>query len=145
MEPLRNAKGNLMKRPTREMYESAAALRISLRRFLARTTQIARGHGLTLERYELLLLIKTAPHGDATVGRLGQQLSIGQSAATQLARRAEDLGLIERTLSPHDARVRRFHLTAEGERRLAGALAELDQERTILATALAEQARPRDA
>jgi DNA-binding MarR family transcriptional regulator len=125
-----------LKRLPRDQYESAAALRIGLRRFLSRTEQVTRAHGLTPERYELLLLIKTSPGGEATVGKLGERLSIGQSAATQLARRVEDLGLIERTLSPKDARVHPLRLTDEGERRLAGALSALDKERAVLAAAL---------
>ena len=126
----------MAKRPRREEYESAAALRVGLRRFLARTEQIIRDHDLTPERYELLLLIKTAPEGEATVGKLGERLSIGQSAATQLARRAEDVGLIERTMSPRDARVHPLRLTEEGERRLAATLVALREERTLLGSHL---------
>jgi DNA-binding MarR family transcriptional regulator len=91
---------------------------------------------LTPERYELLLLIKTSPDGEATVGTLRQRLWIGQSATTQLVRRAEDLGLIERTISQRDARVHPLRLSDEGERRLAGALLALSKERTALASAL---------
>jgi DNA-binding MarR family transcriptional regulator len=123
--------------PSRAQYESAAELRVSLRRLLARTEEITRLHGLTPERYELLLLIKISPDGDATVGKIGKRLYIGQSAATQLARRLEDLKLIERTTSPRDARIRPLRLTAEGERRLAGALTELEEERARLAGAVA--------
>lgn len=125
-----------MKRPSQDRYTSAAALRIGLRRFLSRTEKVTRVHGLTPERYELLLLIKTASDEKATVGWLGEQLSIGQSAATQLARRAENLGLIRRTVSPRDARVRPLHLTAEGEKRLARAVADLEKGREDLAMAL---------
>jgi DNA-binding MarR family transcriptional regulator len=127
-----------VKRLSPNEYESAAALRIGLRRFLSHTEQVTSAYGLTPERYELLLLVKTSPDGEATVGRLGKLLSIGQSAATQLARRVEDLGLIERTVSPHDARVHPLRLTPEGERRLAGALAGLEEERRTLAEVLAE-------
>ncbi|HZQ64036.1 MAG TPA: MarR family transcriptional regulator [Gaiellaceae bacterium] len=122
--------------PSAGSYEAAAALRIGLRRLLARTEEITRAHHLTPERYELLLLIKTAPEGEATVGKLAERLSIGQSAATQLARRAENLGLIGRTVSASDARVRPLHLTEEGERRLAGAVAALEHERTAFASTL---------
>jgi DNA-binding MarR family transcriptional regulator len=112
------------------------ALRTGLRRFLARTEQVTRKHGLTPERYELLLLIKTARDGEATVGRLGKLLCIGQSATTQLARRVENAGLIERTISPRDARVHPLRLTEEGERRLAETLGELTKERAALASSL---------
>jgi DNA-binding MarR family transcriptional regulator len=128
----------MVKRLSQDQYEAAAALRIGLRRFLSQTEQVTSEYGLTPERYELLLLIKTSPEGEATVGRLGKLLSIGQSAATQLARRVADLGLIERTVSPRDARVHPLRLTPEGERRLAEALAGLEEERRSLAEALAE-------
>ena len=124
-----------------EQYREAAGLRIALRRFLARTEQITRAHGLTPERYELLLLIKAAPDGEATVSKLGERLAIGQSAATQLARRTEDAGLLERTISRQDARVRPLRLTAEGERRLTGAVAALGPERTLLRRLLATDAK----
>ena len=125
-----------MKRPSQDQYESAAALRTGLRRFLSRTERVTRSYGLTPERYELLLLIKTSTDGEPTVGKLGERMCIGQSAATQLARRVEDLGLIERTVSPRDARVHPLRLTEEGERRLAGALSALSREQTVLASSL---------
>jgi len=133
---------NPMPAVPREMYEDAAALRVALRGFLSRSEQLTHEHGLTPERYELLLLIKTAGDGEATVGRLGRRLSIGQSAATQLARRAEDLGLIERTISRSDARVRPLRLTEEGERRLAGAVAALGTERATLRELLGAKPGP---
>jgi DNA-binding MarR family transcriptional regulator len=119
-----------------DRYDAAAAFRVALRRFLARTDQITQAHGLTPERYELLLLIKVADDGEATVGRLAPKLRIGQSAATQLARRVENAGLIERTVSARDARVHPLRLTAEGERRLAAAVKELAGERAVLASEL---------
>ena len=117
-------------------YAADAKLRVALREFAARTERIARAHQLTSERYELLLLIGVAAEGEATVGKLARQLHIGQSAATQLTRRVEDAGLIERTVSPIDARVHPLRLTAEGERRLAAAAAALAKERSALANAV---------
>jgi DNA-binding MarR family transcriptional regulator len=117
-------------------YAAEATLRVALREFAARTERIARAHQLTSERYELLLLIGVAAEGEATVGKLARQLHIGQSAATQLTRRVEDAGLIERTVSPSDARVHPLRLTAEGERRLAAAAAALAKERSALADAV---------
>jgi DNA-binding MarR family transcriptional regulator len=122
-------------------YAAEAVVRVALREFAARTERIARAHKLTSERYELLLLIGVAADGEATVGKLARQLHIGQSAATQLARRVEDAGLIERTVSPTDARVHPLRLTAEGERRLAAAAADLAKERTALAAAVDEISR----
>jgi DNA-binding MarR family transcriptional regulator len=119
-------------------HRAAAELRLALRRFHARTEQVTRAHGLTPQRYQLLLLIKVFEEDGATVGRLSKRLWIGQTAVTQLVRRAEDLGLIRRELSSRDARVHHLRLTPEGERRLADALAELGREREMLVAALAE-------
>jgi DNA-binding MarR family transcriptional regulator len=117
-------------------YAAEAAVRVALRDFAARTDRIVRKHELTAERYELLLLIRVAADREATVGKLARELHIGQSAATQLARRVEDAGLIERTVSPRDARVHPIRLTDEGERRLAAAAADLAEERGALARTL---------
>ena len=126
-------------------YEAAAQLRMALRRFLSRSEQITRAHGLTPQRYQLMLLIKAAADQAATVGELSRKLSISQSGITQLVRRAEDLGLIRRQLSARDARVHPLRLTREGERRLAGAVAELGAERAALLSALAEIEQGTDA
>ncbi|HWB22094.1 MAG TPA: MarR family transcriptional regulator [Gaiellaceae bacterium] len=118
-------------------YDEAAELRLALRSFHARSDATVRRHGLTPKRYELLLLVKVSDPAEATVGHLGARLSIGQSAATQLVRRAEDDGVLERQLSRRDARVQHLRLTEEGERRLAGALADLGPERRELINILA--------
>lgn len=84
-----------------------------------------------------MLAIKAA--GDqATIGSLCRSLQLGQSNVTQQVRRAENLGLLHRELSATDARVRYLRLTAEGERRLAGVLMELREDRQTLLLALAE-------
>ena len=124
-------------KPTDGEYQAAAQLRLALRRFLRRSEQVARAHGLTPQRYQLLLLIKAA-EGKATVGGLCRSLQLGQSNVTQLVRRAEDLGLVRRELATEDARVRYLSLTTEGERRLAAAVAELSEDRAALVAELAD-------
>ena len=121
---------------TEREYEAAAALRSALREFLTETEGITRKHGLTAEQYQLLLLIRVSPEQERTISRLRQGLIRRQSAVTQLARRAEDLGLIERSFSKRDARVRYLELTAEGQKRLDGAITELGGERNRLLDAL---------
>lgn len=61
-----------------------------------------------------------------------------QSGVTQLARRAENLGLVRRELSRDDARVRYLRLTRRGEERLTKAVANLGRERARLLSILAE-------
>lgn len=123
------------RQPTAREYEEAVRLRLALRRFLRRSEEVTRAHGLTPQRYQLLLAIRAA-RGQATVGSLCRTLQLGQSNVTQLVRRAENLGLVRRELSSEDARIRFLSLTAEGERRLAAAVRELGGDRAALVEAL---------
>jgi DNA-binding MarR family transcriptional regulator len=126
------------KRSTPPAYREAAALRAGLRRFLRETEAVTRASGLTVEQYELLLLIKVSPGEHATIRDLHRSLERRQSGVTQLARRAEDLGLITRELSSVDARVRHLRLTAAGERRLAATVTALGRERARLAAVVTD-------
>ncbi len=115
-------------------------MREALRRFLAQSERVTRAHGLTPQRYQLLLMIRTARDGSggASLGELRQRLHLPQSTLTELLHRAEDLGLLERALIPSDRRRVYFRLTDEGERRLAGAVAELSPDRRRLISLLSE-------
>jgi DNA-binding MarR family transcriptional regulator len=123
-----------------EEYRSAAALRAGLRQFSQASERALQQHGLTSERYELLLAIKSTDHDadGATVSELADTLSVAQSSVTQLVRRVEDAGLLRREVSPNDARVRYLRLTKQGERQLAKAVAALHQERERLATIVSQ-------
>lgn len=113
-----------------EDYRRAAELRVALRRFLRLSEQVARRNRLTPQRYLLLLMIKGAPDGSerSTVTQLAERLQLAQSTVTELVRRAESVGLVKREPSPRDGRVAYLSLTAEGERRLEGAVADLGAE-----------------
>ena len=126
--------------PRPEEYRRAAELRAGLRSFMRLSEQIARRHKLTPQRYTLLLMIKGAPDGSerSTVTELAERLQLAQSTITELVRRAEDVGLIRREPSPRDGRVAYLSLTAEAERRLAGAVADLGAERKRLVQILGE-------
>jgi DNA-binding MarR family transcriptional regulator len=87
------------------------------------------------------LLVKVATPAEATVSSLARQLAIGQSAATQLVRRAENDQLLERQLSRKDARVHHLRLTTRGQRRLEAALAELGAQRAELVRVLTSLGR----
>jgi DNA-binding MarR family transcriptional regulator len=84
-------------------------------------------------------MIKGAPGGDeqSTVTQLSERLQLAQSTVTELVRRAEEAGLIERTQSERDARVAHLRLTPEGERRLKLSFTELETERAQLRDAFA--------
>jgi DNA-binding MarR family transcriptional regulator len=116
-------------------YRAAAALRAGLRQFSQASERALRQHGLTTERYELLLAIKAIEDKPerATVSELTAILGVAQSSITQLVRRVEDAGLLRREVSTADARVRYLRLTKRGERQLARAVADLRHERQRLA------------
>ena len=99
--------------------------------------QNARSSGLTPQRYLLLLMIKGAPDGgeQSTVTELADRLQLAQSTVTELVRRAEETGLLEREQSHSDARVVHLRLTPEGARRLELAFTGLATERSQLRAA----------
>jgi DNA-binding MarR family transcriptional regulator len=112
-----------------------AGVRSALRAFMRRSEGVARKHGLTPQRYLLLLMIKGAEDGSqsSTVSELCRRLRLAQSTITELVQRAEEAGLVRRDPSEEDGRVAHLFLTAEGDRRLTGAFAELRSERETLA------------
>jgi len=116
-----------------------ADFRAALRAFLRKSERNARKSGLTPQRYLLLLMIKGAPDGSSksTVTELAERLQLAQSTVTELVRRAEETGLIEREQSSSDGRVTHLRLTEEGERRLMRAFTTNEQERHELRAAIA--------
>ncbi len=72
--------------------------------------------GLTSQRYDLLLMLRSA--GELRVTDLCELLRLKQSTVTELATRSVEAGLIERRVSSKDKRVSLLRLTPEGERRL---------------------------
>jgi DNA-binding MarR family transcriptional regulator len=125
-------------------YQHAAGLRAALRGFLRRGEEVSRAHGLTPQRYLLMLMIHGAPNGSrqATVSDLAQRLALAQSTVTELVDRSEAAGLVTRIASDTDARVVFVRLTAEGERRLAPAVTGLRAERAALRKVVSGSADP---
>src|ERR671930_1240866 len=115
-----------------------AEFRAALRAFLRKSERNARKSGLTPQRYLLLLMIKRAPgwKEQSTVTELSERLQLAQSTVTELVRRAEETGLIEREQSDADGRVAHLRLTEEGERRLMKAFTTNEQERHELRAAI---------
>lgn len=117
-----------------------ANFRAALRAFQHETERVARRNGLTPQRYLLLLMVKGAADGgeQTTVTELAERLKLAQSTVTELVKRAESAGLVEREQSEADARVGHIRLTAEGERRFARVFNGLEIEREQLRDAFAE-------
>ena len=117
-----------------------ARFRAELRSFLRESERIARANGLTPQRLLLLLMIKGAPDGTerTTIGELAERLKLAQSTVTELVKRAESAGLLEKQQSNADGRVAHVSLTGRGEQRLARAFTSLAVERDQLRKAFAE-------
>jgi len=126
---------------TRIRLELTAEFRTELRRFMQRTKVVTRQVGLTAERYDLLLMIKSAPGERSTVTALCERLQLRQTAVTELVKRAEEAGLLTREQSRRDARVSLLALTPEAERRLMRAWEALREDRRALAGAFDELRR----
>jgi DNA-binding MarR family transcriptional regulator len=116
-----------------------AEFRTALRRFLRQNERVAAQHGLTPQRYLLLLMIKGAPGGSqrSTVMELTERLQLAQHTVTELVGRAERTGLIRREWSTSDRRVAYLRLTAKGEHKFAASFRDLDADRQSLSTLVA--------
>ena len=115
-----------------DSYEVAAAFRAELRRFLRRSEDSSRAHGITPRQHLLLLQIAGAPDGITTVSDLVDTLSLTQSAVTELVQRAELAGLVGRASSREDGRVVHLSLTPLGSQKLAAVHNALGPERAQL-------------
>lgn len=113
-------------------YQAAAQFRAELRRFLRRSEDISRTHGITPRQHLLLLQIAGAEDGTTTVSDLVQSLALTQSAVTELVQRAEQAGLLQRSASRTDGRVVHLSLTELGAERLAAVHSALGPERAHL-------------
>ena len=115
-----------------DSYETAAAFRAELRRFLRRSEDASRANGITPRQHLLLLQIAGAPGSVTTVSDLVNTLSLTQSAVTELVQRAEVAGLVERAQSSEDGRVVHLSLTQLGSQKLAAVHTALGPERAQL-------------
>jgi DNA-binding MarR family transcriptional regulator len=117
----------------------AAAFRTELRRFLRRTEAVASGAELTSQRYDLLLMVRSAGGTEGVrVTELCELLQMQQTAVTELVKRTEEAGLLERRTAPDDRRASLLRLTSKGERQLLQAFTALRGDREALAAALDE-------
>ena len=121
-------------------YLAAAELRIRLLSFQRRTEEITRHHGITPERYLLLLLVRTtAIEGrPSSISSLCEPLQMTQSSVSRLVAGAVSAGLVHRQLDSSDRRRGYLHLTQEGAARLDAVFHDLGPERVKLAAALSD-------
>jgi DNA-binding MarR family transcriptional regulator len=123
-----------MSSPTLHEFIQVAEFRAALLHFLRESDRVTARHGLTPQRYALLLMIKGAPDGSerSTVTELSQRLQLAQHTVTELVARTVRAGLIRRTASVEDRRVVHLSLTAKGERSLDRSVTDLGAERHAL-------------
>ena len=121
--------------PEQDELVRTAAFRSELRRFLQRSDVVTADLGLTPQRYDLLLQLKASPTGHSTVTELGRRLHLRQTAVTELVKRAEEAGLVQRRRSDSDRRVFLLELTEEGDRRVTRAFHALRRDRIAFAEA----------
>lgn len=106
-------------------YETLAALRHTLNKFLLFSQEEARAAGLAPQQHQALLAIKGFPDRDyVSVGELATQLHLRHHSAVGLVDRLVQRQLVRRTTSVTDKRRVEVSLTARGEaliRRLSAA------------------------
>jgi len=122
-------------------YQTLAALRYQIRRFLRTREVAARAAGVEPQHYLLLLQIKGLEGGQpATVGALAERLQLRHHTVVELVDRLATKGLVVRCRSRSDRRHVVVELRPAGEavlKRLAQySIAELRIEGPALVTAL---------
>ena len=125
-------------RPGWDEYRAVADFRSALREFLRASENVTRAHGLTPGHYDLLVMVKAAVGGGATMSSLAERLAVAPNSATELVDRAEAAGLVRRRPDPVDGRVTRVSPTRAGDARIAAAVAELQPQRLHLLDLLTE-------
>lgn len=104
---------------TGAQYETLAAFRYALRKFLGFSESAARAAGVTPQQHQALLAIKGFPGRDqVTVGELAERLQLRHHSAVGLLDRLVQEQLVSRTPSPADRRQVLIQLTRRGEETL---------------------------
>jgi DNA-binding MarR family transcriptional regulator len=97
-------------------FESIAAFRYAIRRFLRFSEQAARREGITPQQHQLLLAVKGFPNRDhASVSELAERLQMRQHSTVGLIDRSEAQNLVRREQGVVDRRQVFVHLTPAGE------------------------------
>ena len=99
-------------------YAALAGFRRALRQVMADSESICAGHGLTTQRFQALLAIRTAAKQALSIGALAEDLVLKHHSAVELAGRLEQAGLVTRKGDPDDKRRVLLTLTEIGAARL---------------------------
>jgi DNA-binding MarR family transcriptional regulator len=125
-------------KPAAPDYLAVARFRAALRSFDNAAEEAARGVGLTMQRYLLLLMVKGAPSGEerATINEVAERLKVEAHTITGAVGRAEEAGLVTREQCTEDRRRMWIRLTRKGERRLEQVVTALQAQREELVAAI---------
>jgi DNA-binding MarR family transcriptional regulator len=85
-------------------------------RRLQRWTETRPGAWVGISSAQVALLFFLASRNQATIGEIAQALQVAPAAVTNLSKRMEAGGFVERAADPHDGRVTRLQLTHFGAR-----------------------------
>ncbi|MDA8056651.1 MAG: MarR family transcriptional regulator [Actinomycetota bacterium] len=120
---------------TDDDYRSILRFRTRLRRFLAWSAEQARRAGLTPAQHQLLLAVRglAGPSGP-TIGELASCLQLRHHSAVELVDRAEQAGLVHRSVDAEDRRVVRVTLQPKGAAALEALTAVHAEELRSLAS-----------
>ena len=129
-------------------YETLAAFRASLRRFLRFSEEAALEVGLATQKHQALLAVKGfSGREEITIGELAGMLQIRPHSASGLAQRLEADGLLRRKIDKQDHRKVFVRLTPRGtallEKLSAAHWQELQRIGSELKTILKEVEKPR--
>ena len=100
---------------TQADYESLAAFRHALRRFVNFSTTAARGAGLTTHQHQALLAIKGQKDGTMTIGTLADTMIVAPHTAAELVVRLGGAGLVSKVEDATDRRRVVLRLTPKAE------------------------------
>jgi DNA-binding MarR family transcriptional regulator len=118
-------------------FESIAAFRYALRKFVRLSEQAARRAQITPQQHALLVAIRGFPHRDyANVSELADRMQMRQHSMVGLIDRTEAQGLVRREQGTTDRRQVYVHLTREGMALLQRLSAEHQRELVTMQEAL---------
>jgi DNA-binding MarR family transcriptional regulator len=102
---------------TPDHYQTLAALRHALRRFLLFSQEAARGAGIPPQQHQALLAIKGFPGREyVSIGELAERLQLRHHSVVGLVDRLVRRGLVRRKASATDRRRVEVRLAARGEK-----------------------------
>ena len=137
-----------MTKPTSLNQALRAWMDVAMHRSMRGWTHHAKSMGLSMPQFSILMQLHH--HGQCGVSDISERFEISTAAASQHVENLVQAGLLERTETPEDRRVREIQLTEKGRAMIASGLAQRhawidqlttslkDEDRERLATALTD-------